>query len=65
MRTEDGHTTEETVPAGQVREWVSDRRFSVRVGNAAGVTLELNGQKLPALGSSGEVTNLVLPPVSP
>ncbi len=65
VRTEDGHTTEETIPAGQVREWVSDRRFMVRVGNAAGITLELNGQKLPGLGSTGEVTNLVLPPEAP
>ena len=46
VRTDDGRATEETIPAGEVREWISNRPFIVTVGNAAGVTLELNGQKL-------------------
>lgn len=63
VRTEDGrHLSEETIPAGQVREWVSNRRFSVVVGNAAGVRLELNGVTLPALGPSRGVVELSLPP---
>ncbi len=63
MRTEDGHSTEETIPAGQTREWVSDRRFTITIGNAGGVTLELNGRTLPVLGSRGQViSKLVLPP---
>jgi hypothetical protein len=63
VRTGDGRSTEETVPAGQVREWVSDRPFVLTVGNAGGVTLELNGRTLPPLGPSGAVIGrLVLPP---
>ena len=63
VRTEDGRSTEETVPAGQVREWVSDRPFVVTVGNAGGVSLELNGRALPSLGAPGAVIpRLVLPP---
>jgi cytoskeleton protein RodZ len=66
VRTEDGRTSEETIPAGEVREWVSNRPFVLTVGNAAGVSLELNGQKLPPLGGRGTVIgNLVLPPPTP
>ncbi len=66
VRTEDGRTSEETIPPGEVREWVSNRPFVLTVGNAAGVTLELNGQKLPPLGGRGTVVgNLVLPPPAP
>jgi cytoskeletal protein RodZ len=63
VRTEDGHSTEETVPAGQVREWVSNRPFVLTLGNAGGVTLQLNGRTLPPLGPSGAVIiRIVLPP---
>jgi cytoskeleton protein RodZ len=66
VRTDDGRATEETIPAGEVREWISNRPFIVTVGNAAGVALELNGRKLPPLGGHGAVINrLVLPPVEP
>jgi cytoskeleton protein RodZ len=65
VRTEDGRSSEETVPAGEVREWVSDRPFVLTVGNAGGVSLELNGRTLPPLGSHGVVIpRLVLPPES-
>jgi cytoskeleton protein RodZ len=63
VRTEDGRTTEETVPAGAVREWVSNRPFVITIGNAGGVAFELNGRPLPSFGASGTViSGLVLPP---
>jgi cytoskeleton protein RodZ len=63
VRTEDGRTSEETVPAGAVREWVSNRPFIVTIGNAGGVSFELNGRSLPSFGASGTViSGLVLPP---
>jgi cytoskeleton protein RodZ len=63
VRTEDGRTTEETVPAGAVREWVSNRPFVITIGNAGGVSFELNGRALPAFGPSGAViSGIVLPP---
>lgn len=65
VRTEDGRTTEETLAAGEVREWVSDRPLVLTIGNAAGVALELNGRTLPPLGGKGVVIpRLVLPPES-
>jgi len=63
VRTEDGRVSEETIPAGQIREWVSNHPFVLTVGNAGGVALELNGRALPRLGASGAVINgLVVPP---
>jgi cytoskeleton protein RodZ len=63
VRMEDGGSTEETVPAGAVREWVSNRPFVLTVGNAGGVVFELNGRPLPPLGARGAViSRLVLPP---
>jgi len=63
VRTEDGRNIEETVPAGEVRVWVSNRPFVLTLGNAGGVTLELNGRTLPPLGASGAViSRIVLPP---
>ncbi len=66
IRAGEGPTKEETIPAGAVREWVSDRPFVIAIGNAGGITLELNGRTLPALGKQGTViSRLVLPPDSP
>lgn len=62
VRMEDGRATEETVPGGEVREWVSNAPFVVTVGNAGGVSLELNGRPLPPLGARGAViSRLVIP----
>jgi cytoskeleton protein RodZ len=63
VRTEDGRTSEENVPAGEVREWVSNRPFVLTIGNAGGVSFELNGRALPTLGPKGVVIpRIVLPP---
>ena len=62
VRTEDGRMSEENIPAGETREWVSNRPFVLSIGNAGGVTLELNGRRLPPLGPSGAViVRLVVP----
>ncbi len=62
VRTEDGRTSEENIPPGETREWVSNRPFVLTIGNAGGVALELNGRRVPRLGQSGAVIErLVLP----
>jgi len=62
VRTEDGRTSEETIPANEIREWISNGPFIITIGNAGGVSLELNGRPVPRLGASGSVvTRLVLP----
>jgi cytoskeleton protein RodZ len=65
VRTDDGRSSDETIPAGEIREWVSNRPFTITVGNAGGVSFELNGRVLPPLGPRGVVIpRLVLPPES-
>jgi cytoskeleton protein RodZ len=62
VRTEDGRMSEENIPAGETREWVSNRPFVLTIGNAGGVALELNGRRVPQLGPRGAVIErLVLP----
>ncbi|MBI4629005.1 MAG: helix-turn-helix domain-containing protein [Candidatus Rokubacteria bacterium] len=62
VRTEDGRTSEENIPPGETREWVSNRPFVLTIGNAGGVALELNGRRVPPLGPRGAVIErLVLP----
>ena len=63
VRTEDGRSSEENVPPGEVREWISNRPFTLTIGNAGGVSFELNGRALPPLGPKGLVIpRIVLPP---
>ena len=65
VRTEDGRTSEENIPPGETREWVSNRPFVLTIGNAGGVALELNGRSVPPLGPRGAVIErLVLPSAS-
>src|SRR3989442_5969126 len=40
-RTEDGRMSEENIPAGEIRDWGSDRPLVPSIANAGGVTLEL------------------------
>lgn len=55
-------SVEELLPAGATREWSAEKRFTLTVGNAAGVSLELNGRTLPPLGAPGAVIReLALP----
>jgi len=66
VRTEDGRTSEENIPAGETREWVSNRPFVLTIGNAGGIALELNGRRVPPLGPRGAVIErLVLPSAGP
>jgi hypothetical protein len=59
---DDGSVVQELLPAGATREWVSNKRFVLTVGNAGGLSLELNGQPIPPLGARGAVIqNLVIP----
>ena len=65
VRTGDGRTSEENIPAGEVREWISNEPFVLSIGNAGGVTLELNGRLLPPLGPSGTVIARLVVPEGP
>ena len=48
-----------------IREWISNEPFVLSIGNAGGVTLELNGRLLPPLGPSGTVIARLVVPEGP
>jgi cytoskeleton protein RodZ len=55
-------SVEELLPAGATREWSAEKRFILTVGNAGGISLELNGRLLPPIGAPGAVIReFVLP----
>jgi hypothetical protein len=55
-------SVEELLPAGATREWSAEKRFVLTVGNAGGISLELNGRAMPPIGAPGTVIReLVLP----
>src|SRR5687767_540650 len=62
VQLDGARSIEELLPAGATREWTAEKRFIVTVGNAGGISLELNGRVLPPIGASGTVIReLVLP----
>jgi cytoskeleton protein RodZ len=57
-----GAPAEQVLESGTVREWTAERVFVLSVGNAGGLELTLNGERLPPLGGRGAVIRqLVLP----
>jgi cytoskeleton protein RodZ len=65
VRMDNGQVNRENVRAGAVRQWVTNGRFVVSVGNAGAVRFELNWRPLPPLGGKGEeLADVVLPPDS-
>ncbi len=57
--TSDGTATfEEMLAAAQTRVWTAKRAISLRVGNAAGLKLTVNGVAVAPLGGSGEVVTV-------
>jgi cytoskeleton protein RodZ len=62
VQVDEGQVAEELLQAGAVREWSATRRFTLTVGNAGGVEIDLNGKRMPSLGARGAVIQrLVLP----
>jgi hypothetical protein len=45
---------EDTMNAGQTQRWIGQQSVALRVGNAGGVDVTLNGQRVGALGPVGQ-----------
>ena len=45
---------EDTLGAGQTLRWSGQQRVALRIGNAGGVEVTLNGQRLGTLGAVGQ-----------
>lgn len=57
--TLDGVIVEQgTVMTGETRPYQADERIDLRIGNAGGVRIEINGEDLGLMGSSGEVVEV-------
>lgn len=66
VQMDEGQVAEELLQTGAVREWTAGRRFVLTIGNAGGIELDLNGQRIPPLGPRGAVIQkLVLPQDAP
>ena len=66
VQVDDGQVSEELLQSGAVREWSAARRFTLTVGNAGGVEIDLDGKRMPSLGAKGAVIQrLVLPQETP
>jgi len=46
------------VPRGQAKTFSSDSQLKLKVGNAGGVDLKVNGKKVPSIGVDGEVVSV-------
>jgi len=61
IQIDNGEPKEYIFQPGARPQWKAKEGFSVTVGNAAGIELELNGTKLKSLGKSGKVVKINLP----
>jgi len=46
------------IPRGQAKTFSSDSQLNLKVGNAGGVDLKVNGKKVPSIGVDGEVVSV-------
>jgi cytoskeleton protein RodZ len=58
---DDGEPKEYLLDAGFRIQWKAQKGFALLIGNAGGIELELNGEKLGKLGNMGQVIRLKLP----
>jgi cytoskeleton protein RodZ len=65
VQIDDARVVEELLKAGAQREWTSDRRFVLSIGNAGGIEIVLNGRSLPSLGARGAVIHRLSLPELP
>ena len=65
VQTVEGKSEEALMRPGETREWTSQEGFDIKLGNAGGVKLVLNGKDLGTLGEKGRVVRLRLPQENP
>jgi hypothetical protein len=59
---DDGQSSSEVdLSQGEVRTYQAVKNFKLRLGNAGGVDIQLNGKPLGVLGTTGQVVEITLP----
>jgi cytoskeleton protein RodZ len=61
VSVDDGEPREYIFSPGNEPEWEAQATFDLLIGNAGGLVLELNGERMDALGASGQVVRVRLP----
>ena len=56
-----GRSEEALLNTGQTKEWTTQNGFHLKIGNAGGCVLTLDGKQLEPLGRKGEVVDFKLP----
>lgn len=62
VRFGDGRTEEVLLRPGETRDWSFSDRVYLKVGNAGGIRINLDGSDLGVPGGHGQVVTLTLPP---
>jgi hypothetical protein len=58
---DDAPASEHSLKPGDVLRLEAESRFNLLIGNAGGISVQLNGEPVPVPGGSGDVVNLELP----
>lgn len=58
---DEARATEHNLKPGEKIEFTANTVFNLLIGNAGGVSVQLNGKPVPVSGASGQVVNLQLP----
>lgn len=61
MIVDDNPPKEYIFQPGKIPQWTAERGFEVKVGNAAGIEFEFNGEKIENIGAMGKVKTLRFP----
>jgi len=65
VQVDEARPVDEMLEPGVRREWTADTRFLLTVGNAGGIEVQLNGQRMPTLGPRGAVIHRLSLPDRP
>jgi cytoskeleton protein RodZ len=61
VRFTDGHAEEMLMQPGETKVWDFSEQLVMKLGNAGGIRLSLDGSDLGAPGKAGEVKTITLP----
>ena len=62
---EDGRQEEVLMKENESKEWLSQSGFNLKIGNAGGIRMTLNGKEMGVAGKRGQVISLSIPQKEP
>ncbi len=61
VKTSDGKTEEILLKPGEIKNWTFSQKVQMKIGNAGGIRMNLDGRDLGTPGEKGQVKTLTLP----